>query len=150
MTKNENFLFGIVGSIFHELRQSILFVLSAYSVLDNKVPETVVSPLEEFGNISKKLLTEIEAQFGNLFRDIDSHSLATVSAQLRLLAIEFEMDTQTLSLLIHKIKTLNIHLEDPAFDKVLNETLSFSLQNFINIVDYLKNIQAKDLTTKYF
>ncbi|HXQ36732.1 MAG TPA: hypothetical protein VN843_22155 [Anaerolineales bacterium] len=115
-----------------------------------KVSETAAAPLEKFGNISKKLLTEIEVQFGNLFNNINLHSSDTVSSQIRLLAIGFENDIENLALLINKIKTLNVQLEDSTLNKVLNETLPYSLQNFIKLINYLRDIQTKDLTTKHF
>ena len=150
MTENEVPLFGIVGSIFHELRTSIIYVLSAYSILDGKVPEKVAGPLEEFGKIGKKLLKEIEDDIGNLLKNISLYSSITTSAKLRSFAINWEKDVESLSVLINKIKALNVKLEDPLLDKILNERLSYSLQKFTEYICYLKSIQEKDLTIKHF
>lgn len=146
MDENSNYVFQNLGTLFHEVRQSFYYMFSAYSILDGKVPETAAGLLDEIGKICQKFRTEIDDFPAN----IDPQSAVTASVQIRSSAIRWEKDTEYLSRLINEIKILNIQLEDPSVNKFLNETLSYSLQKFIQIISYSKEIQAEDLTTKPF
>ncbi len=61
---DENPLSASVGSLFHELRGAVTFILGIYEALDQKLPDTAQELWNDFGRISEQTLINIEDQLG--------------------------------------------------------------------------------------
>ena len=144
MNEEDNYLFGNIGSIYHEVRQSFYYLISVYSFLAGKVPDTVNVLLGEIEQVCKELHQDIET-LPNIF---DYSSASTAANQIRSDAIKWKKETARLANLIDEIEQLDIQLEDASLNKFLNELLSHSLQQFSLIVDSLATIKPQDLKRK--
>jgi hypothetical protein len=141
----ENSLFSSIGSLVHQLRGSITFVLSICEVLDQKLPVTARELWNDLSQISERVLIEIEDQLGFMLANIDSYSSASAAARIADLASGWEKDVEQLLLIVDRISGLRIQLEDPKLNRILNEYLQSSILGFGRIVSFVKQIRPEDL-----
>ena len=146
MNEEDNYLFGNIGSIYHEVRQSFYYLASVYSFLEGKVPDSVNVLLGKIGKVCKELHQDIET-LPNIF---DYPSAITAADRIRSDAIKWKKEIACLANLIDEIEHLDIQLEDASLNKFLNESLPHSLQNFSLIVDSLVTIKPQDLKIRHF
>ncbi len=146
MAEKANHLSENIYSIFHELLVPLKALISAHSVLNNKVPKTLEEPLNLAGQISNKLHTEVMALFREPRKKIDLQSADVASEQLRLLSGTWMKDVEQLSEVISQIDTENIHLEDDSLNKILNGIVSKKgLDKLGEMLSYLTQVQAEHL-----
>jgi hypothetical protein len=141
----DNRLFSSIVSLVHELRGSATYILGVYEVLEQKMPAAAQELWNDFGRISERVLIDIEDQMGNILANIDSYSAATASAQIDALASGWERDAAQLALISDKISNLQIQLEDPDLNMVLNEYLPSAIRGFGRIVSFARQIRPEDL-----
>lgn len=146
MTKEENILFGNVGSIYHEIRHSFYYMLSVCSLLKEKAPNQIKSLLDETAKICDDLRTEVDNPPSNF----SFNSADEASDYLRSYAIKWKKELGPMEDLINDIMNFKLQLEDVALNKLLNESLYRSFQQFSKIVDSLVVIQAEDLKMDRF
>ena len=125
-----------------ELLEPIITVHSAYKLLIGKVPETVTEILDQIGKISENVLSELHTFPEN---KIDLQSPDNAFKQLRSLANKWEKDTEDLSLLANKVKTMDVHLEDDDLERILKEIISNGIQKFRSYIQDMDLVQAEHL-----
>jgi hypothetical protein len=141
----DNRLFLSIGSLVHELRGSATYILGVYEALEQKMPAAAQELWSDFGRISERVLIDIEDQMGNILANIDSYSPATASARIDELARGWEKDAAQLALIADKISNLQIQLEDPDLNMILNEYLPSGIRGFGRIVSFARQIRPEDL-----
>lgn len=141
----DNRLFSSIGSLFHELRGAATYILGVYEGLDQKMPDTARELWQELGRMSERVLIDIEDQMGNILANIDSYSPATATARIDELASGWEKDVEQLALIAYEISTLEIKIDDPGLNTILNEYLPSSIRGFGRIVSFARQIRPEDL-----
>jgi hypothetical protein len=145
MTEKPNHVSENIYSLIHELLIPLKGLVSAHSILDTKVPQTIEEQISRFGHITNELHTDIMSLFREPGKRINLQSADMASKQMQLLSSEWESDAEKLLQLVSQINGKNIHLEDDELDNILNQVLPNILQKFSKIVSYLTKVQAKHL-----
>jgi hypothetical protein len=109
------------------------------------MPEAARGLWQDLGSMSEQILIDIEDHMGNILANIDLYSPATASAQIDELARGWEKDVEQLALIVDKIATLEIKLDDPGLNTILSEYLPSSIRGFGRIVSFARQIRPEDL-----
>src|SRR5438046_2121215 len=108
-------------------------MFSVCSFLKEKVPSSIEGLLGEVVKICDNLRTEID----NPLSIFSFHSADEASDQFHTYAIKWKKELNTLEGLVNEIINFKLQLEDVALNKLLNESLYHSFQQFSEIVDSL-------------
>ena len=142
----EHPLSASIAHLFHELRESITFILGIHQALDQRLPGTAQELWNNLGGISEQLLIEIEDQMGIILANIDSYSPDVVTARIYELANDWEKKAEKISLIADQISSLQVHLKDSNLNKILSEYMQSSVRGFGRIVSFAKQIRPEDLS----
>jgi signal transduction histidine kinase len=135
----------VVHSLLHELNTPLTVLVSAGTILKNKVPGPLVGSIERLDEVSHQLSQEAVALRANLDEKIDLNSPTTAATQLRELAASWQQYTVSLSDALDQIQATEVQLKDPLLDKILNQSLVSGLDKLKNIMHRLETIQPQDL-----
>jgi hypothetical protein len=135
----------VVHSLLHELNTPLTVLVSAGTILKNKVPGPLVGSVERLDEVSRQLSQEAVALRANLPDQIDLNSPDMAAKQLRELATGWRQYTISLSTTLDQIQAAEVRLPDPLLDKILNQSLLSGLSTLKNILNRLETIQPQDL-----
>ena len=135
----------VVHSLLHELNTPLTVLVSAGTILKNRVPSTIMDSINRLDEISHQFSREAVALRANLPDRIDLNSPTTAAAQLRDLAAIWRQYTVSLADALDQIQATEVQLKDPLLDKILNQSLVSGLDKLKNIMHRLETIQPQDL-----
>jgi hypothetical protein len=137
----------VVHSLLHELNTPLTVLVSAGTILKNKVPGTLIGSITQLDEISHRFGQEAVALRANLNDQIDLNSPTTAARQIHELAAGWRQYEVGLSDVLEQIQAAEVKLKDPLLDKILNQSLLSGLSTLKNILRRLETIQPQDLSS---
>jgi K+-sensing histidine kinase KdpD len=138
----------VVHSLLHELNTPLTVLVSAGTILKNKVPSTLVGSINRLDEVSHQFSQEAVALRANLYDQMDLNSPTMAAKQLRELAAGWQQYTINLSAALDQIQAAEVRLPDPLLDRILNQSLLSGLSTLKNVLHRLEAIRPEDLEMK--
>ncbi len=135
----------VVHSLLHELNTPLTVLVSAGTILKNKVPSTIAGSISQLDQVSHQFSQEAVALRANLNDKIDLNSPIAAAKQIHALVADWKHYEASLTDVLGQIQAAEVRLKDPLLDKILNQSLSSGLSTLKNILHRLETIQPQDL-----